>query len=429
MSSYQEMAVLIGANVSKMDLGVKFISDNGQGSVTLHVADETMIKGIAHSASKGYGFEINLTDIKLSKCLCGYYLGDKNGGIESREKLCSHQLAGLISADNGAVLVPYSPNVKQPRQPRQASASASNVQSVAGQYSFSAKISKAITYAIEDINDTVKGIIKRGKHPLMVGPTGCGKTSAVGQLINDKAFWLELFKDRRGIALEQFLPDGIGMLCHRVAGMESYADADIVGLRMQNQDVAGVIARAFKVAREGQVVMIFCDEFKRFDKRVQNLFMTALLPISVTDALAAGITTDEPIYMVEAPVWGVEYAPQKNIIWIFGTNEWGAPIDSAFARRIQACYIEYSEKVLAPLDFEFAEFIRTTWQMTAAGTLPLPVEYGMISGMKNGRDATMLPDYLANLRLVDPSLPVMIGNLIPSHMLTQQTTNFLNPKP
>jgi len=427
MSSYQEKALQAGADLTRFALGQRFL---GSGrSIMLSKIDDQSIIGFAEKENAApYKFTIDLVDIHKSTCICGMYLASHNQGVERRDKLCSHQIAGLISADNGAITVAI-PQAT-PRQPRQANQPSQPSQSIPGQYSFKTKLNKAIGNAIENVIDVTKEVLRKGKHPFLLGPTGCGKTSAISALIKDREFWLELFKNRYGIEFDQFLPNGEGMLFDSIAGLETYGDADIVGLITQMKEVASIIARAFAIARSGKFVTVFCDEFKRFDPRVQNFFMTALLPIDATTARSMGIDTDESIYRVEAPVWGIEWAPVKHIIWIFGANEWGAAIDPAFARRVQARFIEYSDAALHPLDSDIADFIRQTWQDTRDGLLSLPIEYGLLSTMKNGSDVSIFADWLENLRLIDPALKLEYSQKIPQpRRQTAQTAQTSVPHP
>ena len=179
-------------------------------------------------------------------------------------------------------------------------------------------------------------------------------------------------------------------------------------------DIDGLIARAFKRAQAGEKVLIFVDEFLRFELRVQNIFMRALLEIENVDALAMGIPADGKIYVVDAPVYGQIWAPADKIIWVFGSNPWGADVDPAFGRRVQPCYVTYNEAALAEVDAQMADAIRETWRMANDGQLSLPFEYGMLAKMKNGKDISLVPFYLDKLRFLNDGSHQMVESLFPT---------------
>lgn len=424
MSSYQEKAIEAKADLSRLAVGQKFLASGR--TVQLLKMDDTCIIGLAEKKDAApYKFTIDLLDINNSTCICGTYLANKNRGIERRDKLCSHQCAGLIVADNGAVTVtipttptkvrtlkriktiaPVDPNVDPDNDP----------DPVKRSYAFKAKLHRSIGRAIESVEDQIKRILQRGQHPILLGSTGCGKTSAVESLIDNNAFWLDFFFQRDGVTVDQFLPGGFGMYYDTIGGAPSYGDADLFGLKMQVETIKGIISRAFERARRGEKVLIFLDEFRRFDPRVQNALMLALLPKRGSTAKRLGIDYDGMIYLTEAPIWGIEWAPAANVIWILGSNEWGAPIDPALARRVQACFVDYSSEVLSHLDTQLADFIKETWKLTDAGLLPLPIEYGRIALMRNPLDVSILPDYLLNLRLIDRSYQVQVQMLLSDYL-------------
>lgn len=392
---YQAKAENLGYKFDKLELGKTFL----QGATfDVKQADDNALKAICSSpaAPRHYVATIDFTDSNKTTCSCGYYLSSKNRGTENRMRLCSHQVGLLIHADNGNVTV--SAPVATERKPRTArNASANSQVTQAKSYSFAAKISRAIDGAIVEIADNLIEMLDDNLIPVMVGPTGCGKTSAAK-------------KARRSLACKLNRPVGF----ETVGGMESYGDADLFGLRMPNRDIEGVIARAFRRARAGELVILFVDEFLRFDRRVQNTFMLALLPTSAEDAQAMGIDTDKPVYVTEAPVWGIEWAPVENIRWIFGCNPWGATVDNAFGRRVQPVYVSYSEAVLKPIeDQELAEFIKQTWQLTASGGLGLPVEYQQIASMRNGHDRTFIKRYLDKLMFTDQGQHGIVCSVLP----------------
>ena len=103
--------------------------------------------------------------------------------------------------------------------------------------SFADRISDAIGKAINTLADLVQTVLLAGEIPLLIGPTGTGKTTAV-----------RIVAIRNGWGFEE------------VTGSESWADADLLGLRTDHMEQPGVFARAFQRARGGETVLLFVDE-------------------------------------------------------------------------------------------------------------------------------------------------------------------------
>ena len=115
---------------------------------------------------------------------------------------------------------------------------------------FGEQVRRAIASAIADLASQAHTQILAGKIPFLLGPTGCGKTSAIRQVAIDQ-----------GWAFEE------------VAGAQSFVDADLVGLRTDHMEVPGVFARAFRRAQGGETVLLLLDELTRFNERVPDLLM------------------------------------------------------------------------------------------------------------------------------------------------------------
>lgn len=402
--AYQQLALSVGYDFGRMQYALDLKNRNPAPEVRLLQADADMVRGYIKPAggTRDYDPIVNFKDVNLCKCSCGYSLPYKYSK-GNKALLCAHQILMLIYADNGREIIASAPVIRRGGRTSGQTSAATTSPSTPGQYSFKSKISAAITKAITAMAEDVLEVINRGKIPFLLGPTGCGKTSCIDLIVGKLGFGYET-----------------------IGGMESYADADIIGLHTTKGSIKGIIARAFERARNGEKVIIFIDEFLRFDARIQNLFMLALLPRSADTARSLGIDLDAPgyteggkVFITEAPVWGTEWAPADNIVWIFGANPWGARCDPAFVRRVQPMYVGYSEEVLKPLNVEMAEFIKTTWEMCTEGSLPLPVEYGMIAGMRNGTDTTIFTDYLPKLQLLDPGLRMTIAQMIPEFSTRQ----------
>lgn len=392
--SFQEIAMTSGHKLDRIANAQKLLANGA--IITITKADDAGVSGTSQKDpnSKVYQFRVNFADATDTKCSCGYYLEAQNAGVKRPEVLCSHQIAGLINADNGAVIVSTPDPVAKPAKerkerkerpaklPKERKPRTSKGIKVVKSYSFKSKIGREIAKGVEQIARDVLAIIKRGKIPLMSGPTGCGKTSA-GRLV---ARWLNA-------GLET------------IAGMESYADADLVGLKTPVGDVLGILARAFLRGRNGEKVVIFIDEVLRFVQRAQNAFMNPLLPTSVEDSVALALEGYDPsfgpTYVTESPAFGRIWTPAKNIVWILGTNPWGAQKDPAFVRRIQAMEVTFNLDILKSVSKPIADFIKLTWDMVDSGSLQLPIEYQAISNMRGPNDYQLITDYLANLKFLD----------------------------
>jgi hypothetical protein len=149
---------------------------------------------------------------------------------------------------------------------------------------FSDRVAAAIGRAIAALADLVEVTVNAGEIPFLLGPTGVGKTSAV-----------RLVATRNGWGFEE------------VTGSESWADADLLGLRTDHLEQPGVLARAFARARAGETVLLFIDEATRFNSRAHDLFMRPFQPTPVSVACAMGLPVAEPVRLAEAPLWGVEW--------------------------------------------------------------------------------------------------------------------------
>jgi hypothetical protein len=389
----QQKAEQLGYVFDKLPRAINLLTN---GKCELHQADENAVKGTAKAnAEREYAFVVDFNDNEKTTCSCGYYLAAKNGGVVNRFRLCTHQIAGLISADNGAIVIVPTSTPRKQRTPKATNAAGGSPTHYS--QAFTAKMSRSIGSAITETAESCLELIKAGFHPIMVGPTGCGKTSA-SKIV------------RRLVSAWKNRPVGF----ETISGLETYGDADLFGLITVEGRIKSIIARGFERARNGELVIMFIDELLRFDKRVQNSFMEAVLPISAEDARAMGIDTDVPVYRTEAPQWGVEVAPAENIIWIFGTNPWGSTIDAAFARRVDAHFVSYSEDVLKHItDQSLVDFVKLTWELNQAGTLKLPVEYQQLASMKNGSDRTFLTRYMNKLKFADMNEYSIVSSFLP----------------
>jgi hypothetical protein len=255
----------------------------------------------------------------------------------------------------------------------------------AGQ-SFSDLVGGAIRAAVERIADKVEAIILAGEVPFLIGPTDCGKTSAVRRVAVRNSW--------------RFEP---------IEGCESFADADLVGIVLNGQDKPGPFARAFGRAREGlqearerqQKVLLFLDEVTRFNTRALDILMTPLLPTPAEVARLMGIESDEDVRYIEAPIWGREWAPVRLVPLAMACNPWGSPLDPATVRRVIPVEVDFAADVANLFRSPLKDAITTSWQAVKEGRLPLPIGYKTLRMAQAPDDRTFLPLYLTRLSAVD----------------------------
>ena len=245
---------------------------------------------------------------------------------------------------------------------------------------FVEKLRQAIADAIASLSDQVESLLSQGEIPFLLGPTGSGKTSAV-----------RLVAQRHGWAFEE------------VAGSPSFADSDLVGLRTDHMEVPGVFARAFRRAREqGETVLLFLDELTRFNARALDVLMRPLQIMSAGTARAMGLAWSD-IRLVEAPLWGQDWAPAENVRIVLAANPWGAQLDPALVRRVHPLPAGFSDDVLDFFVDPVRGAIRASWAAVREGQLPLPVEYQALLAADGPGDARLFTPYLQRLQALDPA--------------------------
>ena len=192
--------------------------------------------------------------------------------------------------------------------------------------SFADQVFNVIDHAVERLADQVQAVLGANAIPFLIGPTGCGKTSCA-----------RLCALRKGWGFEE------------VAGSATFADADLVGLRTDKRELPGIFARAFSRAREGEHVMLFIDEALRFNTRALDILMRPLQTVPPKLARSMGIITDEPLRLVEAPLWGIEHAPATHVHIVLAANPWGSAVDPALIRRVEPIAVTMTDAVADPL--------------------------------------------------------------------------------
>jgi len=242
---------------------------------------------------------------------------------------------------------------------------------------FGQRVREAIADAIARLADRVDDLLTAEEIPFLLGPTGSGKTSAVRQVAA-----------RRGWAFEE------------VAGSPSFADSDLVGLRTDHMEVPGVFARAFARARDGQPVLLFIDEATRFNARAMDILMRPLQITPAAIARAMGLAWSD-IRLVEAPLWGQDWAPAENVHIVLAANPWGAQLDPALVRRARPLEVRFTARVLDLFDEPVRGAIQASWSAVDNGQLALPMEYQLLASARGPDDQALFPPYLARLRALD----------------------------
>ena len=248
--------------------------------------------------------------------------------------------------------------------------------------SFSELVSAQIHQAIETLSFEIEAILLAGGVPLVIGPTGSGKTSA-----------------HRMIALRQ------SWRLVEQAGAASYSDADLVGIvHVNGVPFPGPVADAFGAARLlGETALLFLDEFTRFNARAQEALMRPLLPIAADAAQAMGVETDVAVRITSAPFWGTEWAPAEKVQMSLACNPWGTPLDPALIRRTQPIFANFPAAVADVFDKPVATAIKATWSAVSEGRWPLPIEYQALAQAAGPDDTHIFAAYTNKLRALDPA--------------------------
>ncbi|MGB7537760.1 MAG: SWIM zinc finger family protein [Anaerolineales bacterium] len=239
----------------------------------------------------------------------------------------------------------------------------------------------AIGAAIAALAKQLFPVIHAGGTPLLIGGTGSGKTSAVHMAVTAEGWGLE-----------------------ELPGLASFGDADLIGFRAPNMVLPGAFARAFERARAGETVCIFMDEISRFNPRALDLLMRPLLPIDGETATSMSIPSNgEPVRVVEAPLWGIEWAPVARTPLIMATNPWGAKLDPALVRRVFPVFVQMDRNILTFFESPLKDCIEWSWKSAEEGEVPLPIEYQALCTAMGPADMSILNAYLLRLRAVDPA--------------------------
>ncbi len=321
-------------------------------------------------------------------CTCADWL--QSGGW-TEKRLCKHLVAVALVSDIPSIIEAAKPEAYIPNADPAAVAPQPTPDPIKGNPPFQEEVAQAIDRAILGLADQVLEVLNEDLVPLLVGPTGCGKTSAIRRVAS--------LMDRR-------------LVEH--AGSDSYTDSDLVGVEMPNgKKMPGPIAQALGNAREmGEPVLLFLDEFTRYHLRAQESLMRLLLPIPSEVVKSLGIPFDGAVRATSAPFWGDEWAPASDVHIALACNPWGTPLDPALVRRTVPINVGFSDGVAGLFSLKLATAIRVSWTGTQDGTLPLPLEYGELVRATGPDDERILDRYRSRLQILDPAAATAFDALL-----------------
>jgi len=259
---------------------------------------------------------------------------------------------------------------------------------------FNEHVRREISKAVSSLAQDVLAVLKEGYVPFLLGPTGVGKTSAIRQV---------------ALATQSLLIEH--------AGADSFTDSDLVGVEMPSgKRMAGPIGNALTHAREmGEPVLLFLDEFLRYNSRAQESLMRLLLPIPAEITRVMGISHDGAIRATSAPFWGDEWAPAESVSIVLAANPWGNVPDPALVRRTVPIMVGFDNSVAGLFSQKTRAAIDLSWKGTADGSLPLPIEYGELARAQSADDPAILSRYTNRLMALDPAaakgFETLLGNL------------------
>ena len=322
------------------------------------------------SARGGYLTAIHVVGGKLQvSCACVDW---KTGGQSTRPQMpCKHilALAELVTVPDGL-------NINGIEIP------AVDAVSAAPAMDWRDSISQAIQTAVENIAVRIQTILASGGVPLVIGPTGCGKTSAVRLVAQAMT----------------------NCLLVEHAGADSWTDSDVVGFVHANGErFPGPVARACAALAEGfDQALLFLDEFTRYNRRVQDGLMSFILPTPAPAAKTMGYAVDESIHRASAPFWGEAWAPVSTLKLVLACNPWGTELDPALVRRTDPLPIEFDEAVAQKLGDRLCQAVTASWRACADGSLPLPIEYQALAHSSGPDDLQVVAGYIRRLQVLDP---------------------------
>jgi hypothetical protein len=239
----------------------------------------------------------------------------------------------------------------------------------------------AVGEAIAKLANDIGAFLLEGEAPLVIGPTGVGKTTALHRVAETLNFGME-----------------------EVAGSESWTEADLIGTWTPAREwVWGPIGRAFNRAQQGETVIMFVDEVTRFNPRAADILLRAIQPLESSLARRMGIqvpSSVDEVFVAEAPLLGYrQWAPADNLLWVAAGNPGVNPLDPALVRRFLVLEAQLDRSVLDALPSAVQTLIGSLWDSYETGELPLPLEYQQLTRARSADDLFRL--YHARLRALD----------------------------
>lgn len=232
------------------------------------------------------------------------------------------------------------------------------------------------------------------KHPILIGPAGCGKTFSVQKIWRDT-----------------FLAQGVTGY-YETSIYPSIVGADLLGVKIPSgtgvERIIGDFTAAFERAQAGEKVLIFVDEIFRGNSAVQDFLVGAIVKMNAANAKGMGLNLPDGcsgVYTCQAPIFGRIWAPAENVRFIFAGNPWGSALDPAMGNRFSFLNIDFSEQVADVFDEPIRSVIKASWRCGKENPdikISLPISYRDIMEAQGPNDRTFLRRYFDSLTVIDP---------------------------
>ena len=308
-------------------------------------------------------------------CTCPDWL-DSGGWCMTPPRLCKHLIAWSQKMDLPAINTTFVPVATNPVD------GTPSEDEPLPPMPFPDMVKLSVDRAVRELADQIWGITQSGAVPFLVGPTGCGKTSA-----------------NRLMAIEH------GMLFVEHAGSDAWTESDLVGIVHTNgQKFPGPIATACEWTSEGRKVHLLLDEFPRNNRRVQDGLMRFLLNTPGNIAMAMGVPCDgHDIHITSAPFWGEAWARVEDVTICLAGNPWGTDLDPALIRRTEPVRVDFDHRVADHFSARIRTAIQASWEAVRQGNMALPIEYQAMTKAAGPDDLALVATYVSRLSFLDPA--------------------------